>query len=1778
MILKLTGLIAVAVALTFAPPPQASLAATPPPYVNNDAAQDSARLQAALKKLWSPAGKAAKDWKREADDAVKAGDNRKAIGGYGADLALEPQDGKTWLALAKALEATDPINDPEKATFNDYATGAAFSAYQLSQTPELKAQALAVLAEALKRRELWRPALSAYKASLAFVEDKSVHDAYDTLRGQQGFRITDYAVDSDAVSPRLCVQFSDPLVLGQMDYSKFIKVNGAGAEAVTKEDYQLCVEGLKHGERYQVQLRTGLPSSVGEELGKTSDLAVYVRDRSPSARFAGKTYVLPNKGQQGIPVTSVNTAKVNIEVFRIGDRALARTVIDGDVTNQLSGRQFEDIRDKSGTAVWKGDLTVKQELNSEVTTAFPVSQMIPDLGPGVYVMSAVAQGAKTEQWSSQATQWFIVSDLGLAALTGDDGVHAFVRSLASATTRADVKVKLIARNNDVLGEAKTDASGYAHFEAGLTRGTGGKAPALLVAEAGDTDYAFLDMAGGAFDLADRGVAGRDAPGPLDAYIFAERGVYRPGEQVHLTGLLRDRKANASENLPLTLKILRPDGVEQQSLVLKDDGLGGRAYTLGLPPTAQTGTWRAQLFADPKGDAIGATSFLVEDYVPERMDMTLTPAAAAFEPGKDGIIKTDGHYLYGPPAANLGIEADVVVSQSTQGLAGFAGYQFGMASEKVNAVRATLTTLGKTDGKGHADVAITLPQLPRTSHLLEARVSMRLREPSGRTIERAVTLPILPSGATIGIKPAAQTGLERGGVAEFEVINFGANGKPAAVKGLAWQVKKVERNYQWYGRNGSWSYEPVVYTNKIANGSVDTDGGTPGKINVPIQWGEYVLEVASTEQGGPASSVTFYAGWYGAEKADSPEVLRIGTDKASYKVGDTLKLDIAAEGDGKAIVAILRDGLVSVRQLDVAKGGTSLDIPVDDAMAPGAYVAAMLYRPMDETAKRMPSRSIGVHWVPVDSASRTLGVSITLPDKQPSGGKLKIPVKLTGLDAGEEARVTLAAVDIGILNLTAYKSPSPEGWFYGQRRLGVEIRDLYGKLIDGMHAERGAAHQGGDAGGLDAAVSLPTVSPVALFSGILKVGPDGTAEANFDIPDFNGSLRVMAVAWSKTKLGHADKELIVRDPVVMLVSGPRFLTLGDNSQLVFDVHNVEGAAGTYHIAVTQTDENGTSKALDEDVKLGADERKLEIAPLATPHIGKVNYAVALTGPGNIAVTRSFGLEVHAPAGDVKRTTVQTLAANTGKITVSADVFKDLIPERSKVTLAVGPAAALDVPGILAALDRYPYGCAEQTTSRALPLLYLNQVAAAAGVTGETEAKKRIEDAITRLMEMQDSTGAFGLWGPSNGDPWLSAYVTDFLSRAKEQGFAVPPRGLAQALDKLQNSVSFAADFEKGGESIAYALYVLARNGRAPIGDLRYYADTRLDRFSNPMAKAQIAAALALNGDIERAGKAFDSAIADIEKSQATGDERSDYGSGLRDGAATLTLVSETGVRKQSAARLAELVSKSRLAHQYTSTQEQSWMLMAARGLIEQGKTLALTVNGTAATGSVMRTLTPEELAKGPLVVGNVSDAPVQAVVTVSGESLTPEPATAKGFKLVREYFTLDGKPLKATKGLLSLKQNDRVVVVLKFLATDNKGGRVLLADRLPAGFEVENPHLVDSGNTANMPWLKGLARAEHTEFRDDRFVAALTLRAGGGAEPAPADSANGDQATDNPDAEAAAGQPAVDVTATPPDPSVILAYVVRAVTPGNYLLPAATIEDMYTPDRFARTEAGKLKVE
>ncbi|MFZ1104473.1 MAG: alpha-2-macroglobulin, partial [Hyphomicrobiaceae bacterium] len=1313
--------------------------------------------------------------------------------------------------------------------------------------------------EAFKRRSYWRPAIEALRVSAGLAPTPERQAALERLVAEHGFRILEYKVDSDAAQPRLCVQFSEALRSGQVDWAQYVLVDGRDPQAVTAESRQLCVDGLAHGKRYEVQVRAGLPSGIrGEALAKTAELAVYVKDRAPSVRAVGRSYVLPNRGQQGIPLVTVNTDNIKIEVYRIGDRSIAQVLQSGDFQRQLASYDLSTLKEKSGARVYAGEMQVPSRLNEDVTTAFPVAEAIPRLAPGVYVLAAHASVKKGDNGGRVATQWFIVSDLGLTAINGDDGVHGFVRSLATARGVANVKVRLIARNNEVLGTAKTDSRGYVRFDSALARGEGGQSPAVLVAETEGGDYAFLDMTAAAFDLTDRGVKGRGDPGPVDAFAYADRGVYRAGETVHLTTLVRTR-TGAAAPVPVTLVLWRPDGVEHSRFALTDQGLGGRAAKLALAPSAMTGTWRVKIHTDPKAAPIAQAAFLVEDFVPERLDLKLETTADALSPQQPGRIKVAGRYLYGPAAAGLSVEGEIAVRASTKESSAFPGYRFGVADEQFSPVRKALEGLPATDADGKAEIAVDLPAYTKTNLPLEAMVFVRLRESGGRTIERTVTLPIDPKTARIGIKPLFKGQVGEGETARFEAILVGADGKAVAAKGLKWQVSRLERRWQWYSRDGSWAYEATTTTRRIASGTVDASSDAPARIEAKLDWGRYRLEVS--DGSGLVSSVVFNAGYWADDGADTPEALDVALDKPAYKPGDIARVKITSRMAGRALVAVMGSGLLTTQEVDLPAGGGEVPLTVSDKWEPGAYVAVMLYRPIDEKAKRMPGRAVGLRWLAIDQQPRTLSVKFDVPEKVESGSVLTVPVKLAGLTPGEEARVTIAATDLGILNLTRFETPRPDQWFFGQRRLGSEIRDLYGRLIDGMRAERGKLRSGGDGGEVSLQGSPPVEATLALFSGIVQVGPDGAAKAEFQLPDFNGTVRLTAVVWSASKVGSASKDVVVRDPVALTVSAPRFLTLGDEARLELALHNVEGQAGTYKVTGTFEAEPGAQAqaGFERSVAIATGERKREAFTLKPAAVGLTNLSLRITGPGGIDLRRTLSFDVKVPAGDIKRLTVTTLAPKDGKLTVSSALLHDLIPSRSKVTVSAGPHGALDVPGILTALDRYPYGCAEQTVSRALPLLYVNSVARRIGIAGDAELRQRIDAAIARVFEMQDASGAFGVWGPSDGDMWLTAFVTDFLTRARELGYAVRQRPFSQALDRLANYIGYAQDFERGGEDRAYALYVLARNGQAPIGELRYYVDTRLDRFATPLAQAQLGAALAMIGDRPRAERAFQAAL-------------------------------------------------------------------------------------------------------------------------------------------------------------------------------------------------------------------------------------------------------------------------------------------------------------------------------
>lgn len=1677
----------------------------------------------------------------QARQKLTSGDSKTAVTNMMAALKIKPGDNATWLELsaAAAVYAQQIKGSRQKRTARQRATMAAVNSYLTSRTTRTRAAALAQIARAIEAQGRYRQALTAYKESLKLDDLPAERTAFMELRRTRGFRVLNHAVDSDNRSPRICVQFSENLKKPSAGYESFVTVDGTPVKAIDVKSKQICVEGLAHGRAFKIGLRQGLPSAIGEDLLADVALDIYIRDRKPAVRFTGSNFVLPSSARRGIPLVTVNADKADLKLYRIGERALAPLLRDTQFLRQLSAYEIDDLIGNLGEPNWNGSIAIKPELNREVVTSIPIDDALPQRKPGVYVLIAKPVVNDPGGTDARATQWFVISDIGLTTFSGAKNLTVTTRSLASARPLANVELTLIARNNEVLGTAKTDAGGQAKFDAGLTRGAGGLAPAIVAAKSLQNDFVFIDISKPGFDFSDRGVTGRAVPKGVDVYAWTERGIYRAGETVHVSALARDPSAHAIDDLPLTFVFQRPDGAEDRRIVDKGAALGGYAVKLPLTGNAKRGTWTVRVFTDPKKPAVAEQRFLVEDFLPERTDFTLTPAQDAIAIGQIGTVKVAGRYLYGAPAAGLPLEGELVV-RSKRSRKGFDGYLFGLATEKKGAVqRLPLNAIAPLDAKGESSFNIQLKNAAATTRPQSAALIVRMREGSGRAVERRAAIDIIPQHTMIGVRPQFENGqVAENTLASFHIVAVDPGGKKTALPAAKWSLVKIERNYQWYRNSSSWRYEAIDLETKIADGTLDIEADPVAKLSVPVGWGRYRLDIESAAGGNPATSVSFYAGWYVvAGSTDTPDGLELALDKSTYKPGDTARLKVSPRFAGEMLIAIGTDRIQKTMAVTIPAEGKTVEIAVDRDWGAGAYVLATLYRPGNAGKSRMPMRSIGVKWLSVDPQNRALKVSLEAPAQTKPREKLSIPVSVAGLKPGEEAYVTVAAVDIGILNLTSYKSPNPVKNYFGQRKLGIAMRDIYGRLIDGSLGVTGKLRTGGDGGEqMNSEGSAPTEQLVAFFSGIVRLDDQGKTVIQFDIPQFNGSVRIMAAAWSADGVGSAQAETIIRAPVVITASLPKFMSPGDQARLLVEIANTDAPAGAYAIAF-ETSKNLilTTGQIAKSLNLSAAQKTSLNIPVTAKSPGKAWARILLSRADGFAVDHAITMNIRPALLPVTRKLQVSLAAHGGALIVDQNLFSDSNLNGATVNISVARPSPFDVPSLLMQLNRYPYGCTEQTTSKALPLLYVEDFSTKIPGLDTASVKDKIQKAINRVLSNQSNTGGFSLWGSGRTDLWLSAYVADFLTRAREKGYTVPEQPMKQALRSLQNMLAYQNNLKENDAAIAYAFYVLARNKMASAGDLRYYTDTQLHSFRTPIARAQLAAGMALYGDQQRAERTFRSAFSLAQQKAVVADAQYSFGSGLRDAAAMLALATETRPAPSNTAGMRQLAATIAQADRHTNTQEQAWMLLAARGEQASNAAISLNINGLPHSGAYTRAIDGAQLAANPIKIANRHGEDLQATLTTLAVPNEPLPPGGKGFSISRSYYRLDGT--QANVG--EVMQNERFVVVINLKQLRDVPSRIIVNDLLPAGFEIENPRLVQSADNDNFKWLPKSATA-HLEFRDDRLIAAFNRSKGGKSE-------------------------------------FVIAYTVRAVTPGTYVHPAAYVEDMYRPQLSARTATGWMKV-
>ena len=1677
--------------------------------------------------------------RKDADAEYKAKRYNQAIDDLEKAISYGADDGLIWLRLAQAqLAASD----------EDHAMASAYNAYRKSNDPVERGEALFIIGKDYDKHDKYKEALAAFEAGLGFTKSPGVTERVAQLKVLVAFRVIKVEVEAEADDARACLRFNEPVATkGDISYGSYVRTTPALDGIVTARGDTMCVDGLKHGTTYQITLLTGFLSVTGEKTISDFKANAVIPDRKPSISFAGTGYVLPREGSAGLPVTTINLDRVKVRILKVNERNLVPSIDGEKLTMSFGTDDVDEIANRSGALVWKGEMTVAGERNRPVSTAIPLKDILRDKGPGVYLAVVERADVKDGEDTQPASNWILVSNLGLTAYSGADGMTVAVRSLADAKPVNGVTLRLYAHNNTELGTATSDADGIARFAAGLLKGNGGDEPYAVMAYGAEGDFNFLEVGRGAFDLSDRGVSGRSQPGPVDAYLYTERGIYRPGETIHLTALVRDDKANALSGAPLTLRLLRPDGVAVDTKQLTGGELGGFYQKYALPRDARIGTWTIELKVDPKGAAIASTDVRVEDFVPPTLKLALSASDDPIRPNKDYSVAINSQYYYGAPGSGLTVQANASIAFADNPFPSEPDFHFGLVNEKYNGDRKDLDAPA-TDDDGKSSLTINLSDLPDLTKPLAATIEVNVFEPSGRPITATLTRPIRLRPLTIGLR--SSTGddpVAEGAPAKVDVIALDNAGKRVAAQGLRWELLRETWRYDWYSESGMWRHRVQIRDVPIDSGALDVAAGGTGALSKTLPAGRYRWEVTDTATGAQ-SSLRFHVGWYvEAELPDVPDKLSVTLDKTSYQPGDTAKVFVKAPFAGEAELAIASDKVISLKSFTLPEGGTTLDIPVDGNWGNGVYALVTAYRPPappaangNGTSARGPGRAVGLGWIGVDPAPRTLAITLSAPDVVRPRAPAQVPIKVAGLDKGEEAYVTLAAVDEAVLKLTDFPSPAPGDYFFGKEKLGVELRDLYGRLIDPKADKIGALRSGGDQFAKRAVAGLPDKSSlvVALFSGIVKLDENGAATVKLDIPDFQGQVRLMAVAYSAKKLGAVSGAMTIRDPVVTMVSLPRFLAPGDEARLGVTINNLEGPAGDYALKMTATGAGSFATPVERTIPLKAGANFSDGFMLDATTIGNVAIHLDLTGPGNLRIARDFKVGVRpAQSYQLKRFVAQMAPGQSVTLDdASADEF---LPGTAEAVLTVGPRPEWDVPGLLRALHNYAYGCLEQTTSRALPLLYVEQVAALWKTDPGFSADKTLDGAIAHITELQRSDGSFGVWSDTdNTVPWLDAYAADFLMRAKEHGRTVPDFVLKGVIGWLRNYVRQEHKDDNALPALAYAHYVLARAKADDIGALRYFNDTSLALLPTQAAKAQLAAALSAYGDTARAEAAYAAALAPPPKRDPKL-RYIDYGSDLRDSAAALAFAATDPSSQQRLTAIMDRIAELFAHASRTSTQEQAWLLLAAEAaakLTGNSMTIAVGTN-PAETRSAAEYFRRQLGANAPPVtVANRGTTPVWRSASITGVVKADLPAESNGYSVSRWVFGPDGKLVDLSK----IHQTDLLVVVLKGVRKNGAvPARALVVDLLPAGLEIQNANALGGDSTGGYSWLKNLSSADYTEARDDRYIAAIDLP-GGTSE-------------------------------------FTLAYVVRAVTPGVYKYPALDVEDMYEPETYGRTAMGKLTV-
>lgn len=1502
----------------------------------------------------------------------------------------------------------------------------------------------------------------------------------------------------------------------------------------------------------KLSVNYGVLDAVGQKLAKEHTSEHWFERIKPAIRAIGQGVVLPSSEGMVLPFEAINVRSVLVEVIKIYESNIPfylqqNRMGDGDGLNRVGFPILKKLVDLSQGGVVKPNTWQRYNIDLKtlfsadagaiykIKVSFSRSQLLSPCDgvsaelPSEQIDYEVFEGGDRYfyfndnycydddyRWSERFNpcnsayysgvnstsfvRTILASDIGILAKQGSNGeLLVVVNDIPSGRPQSGASVRVTDLQNQTLAEGRTNSEGMLTLPI-ATR----KAYLITVSHNGQKGYLRVDNAS-SLSLTNFDVGGAEVQRGLKGLIYGERGLWRPGDTLHLCFMVEDRTGSLPMGHPITLEVRDARGAMVKRLVRSHSEAGLCYFPIPTDAQAPTGYWDAKVSI---GGAVFHKTLRVETIKPNRLkfDLALQNNRIPVSGNIDATLNM--RWLHGANAGNTKVRYEMTVSKAQAKFEGYGQYTF---DDPATSYPATTRVLweGVTNAQGQAHVFGSIERNSTMPAALDVRLNGRAFEPSGDFSIDLQTIPYRPYNEFVGLIPPKNTSgrqwLETGADHQVELATVDAQGSPISCRNLVVELYKVTWRWWWeQPAVGEASYVSNSHDQLVLRTKASTQNGR-GNVTIKVeapQWGRYYLKVTNRDNGNSCGTFVYFdwpysSGQSQGERPGGATVLSLATDKLHYNVDEDIKLTFPGMPRGRALISIENGSRVlSAYWVDAGQASNVVAIRVQPDMAPNVYVHVTLVQPHQDKDNDLPIRMFGVVPLSISNPQTQLKPVIVMADELKSEQPVSIVVRE---ESGKPMTFTLAVVDEGLLDINRYKTPDPHSVFYAREALGVRTWDLYNDVIGayGGKLERLLSIGGSDdeANPMNPAQGQTLrFAPVVRFFGPYTIESRRSQKIDFVMPNYAGSVRVMVVAGHAGAYGAAEKSCLVRNDVMLLATMPR--VLGPNEEIVLPVNLFTSNASISRVNVSLKTSENIAIVGDSEQSLAIANGNDHIARFRLKTGGTTGVArVEISAEGNKGgrAKQMIDIEIRNPISEVTRTQSLVLPADS-VATLKLNAFG--IAGSNSATLEASVMPPLNLEKRLKYLIDYPHGCAEQTVSGAFPQVFLKQLL---DLTRQQEERisTNVSAAIRRLGLMQTASGGLGYWpGATNVDDWSTSYAGHFMLVASAAGYDVP-QSMLDAWSKYQRNAArqFAPAADPNAPQRhnlvqAYRLFTLALAGTPEVGAMNKLKERELD-FG---ARMRLAAAYALIGQTTTAQRLVDGLSLSIEPYRELSYT---FGSHLRDRAIaleTLLLLKQ----RDRAFPLAVALSNDIAGDGWLSTQETAAALialsrMAMGDALKSGLKLQYALNSlpNQTLGSdkpmAQTVLTPLRDGSNTLTLTHSLGQPVYATVAVTGiPAQGQEHDFERNLTLNVRYTTPSGAVLNPS----SLKQGTDVICTV---TVGNPGlagelRELALTQIFPSGWEIRNARL--EGNAE-----AGQAQFTYQDIRDDRVLTYFDLPAG-----------------------------------------------------------------------------------